>query len=995
MTPATGVLDLGVSPADTYRLRGAALDSQQGLLYVMAEDGDASSGQGVLTVVDLPNRQVRASVPLPLPFVETPTVILSADGERLYVAAPDQESLTVIHTGPDSLGKMLGSVADVVGVALDGSTQRLYVVGYSGLRRLDAMTLAQEQLVALPDTLSGMYTRWLFVNESARLLYVTHPGAELIAAYRLEDLTAVAAITPGGRLRSLVCAPSEGAAYALMEYYTPLGPASRVVRLQGERLAAQSWEAEPGWNIVHIVWDSESRHLLLLEESTGSDVPLSRVRVMDADTDQTLQTMTLPRLGWSEPGNPQPFAYRGHLYTPGETLVATDLRTGLSQRILVGITLLSAALDETTDRLFVADSAGCIRVVDPFSLQEIANWPEVLEAGPARASPVALTAGGGRLYVSDHSADLTLVLDATTGARLGAIPKAGQVSLDLGHRRLFITRDGVYVADERTYQITHTIDETVRQDPLQIAPSAVQAQYDAQRDLLFVTMSNNAPGSSASTWVQVYEGTTLTRLEPPLTIGAQSLQGIALSQQPDLLWLAALTPRAELVALTLDGTARFHLPGIAGPLFSSQMGQHIHVADWEGWVTIDATSGEVIAYNAVDLTNASFAILDARHNRLYANVSANADLVAVDPSVAEPPLIEEVDELPPQPIQCLAVGSDGTILAVSGSQWGPATRSAVIGICRPGSHRWRQVSGGLPTRAWPVVKAAPGAPGVFFAFSAESALPYGIMRSTDYGQTWHAAMRGLTDLRVLDVALSPNFGQDKTAMLLAGDSGLFMTSDAGESWIRVSALACHRVAIAVGSSGALEALFIAEDPENPAVLTVFSAADGLEKIEPRGWIARASGAPIHALVLSPNWGNDGTALAGYPLQLSQDGGRSWRRVGPEPTGAVLRCSVIFSPGFAMDRTVYGLVLERLYGGYVQRSLLRSTDGGQSWEKAAELVSPAISALGISRDGQLWTGDDQGTVAILNPAQVTWQPVPAPTPVPPSPVPPTPVPTPGG
>ncbi len=105
--------------------------------------------------------------------------------------------------------------------------------------------------------------------------------------------------------------------------------------------------------------------------------------------------------------------------------------------------------------------------------------------------------------------------------------------------------------------------------------------------------------------------------------------------------------------------------------------------------------------------------------------------------------------------------------------------------------------------------------------------------------------------------------------------------------------------------------------------------------------------------------------------------------------------VLFSRRFVLDHTVYALAIERRYGGSLQRLLLRSTDGGERWEKSVEFVPPLIAALTIAPDRQLWAGDSQGMVAVLNPASLTWQPVPTPTPVPPSPVPPTPAPTPEG
>jgi photosystem II stability/assembly factor-like uncharacterized protein len=149
---------------------------------------------------------------------------------------------------------------------------------------------------------------------------------------------------------------------------------------------------------------------------------------------------------------------------------------------------------------------------------------------------------------------------------------------------------------------------------------------------------------------------------------------------------------------------------------------------------------------------------------------------------------------------------------------------------------------------------------------------------------------------------------------------------------------------------------------------------------------------MNAFALSPDWVHDTTVLAGYPLVLSRDGGHSWKAVGPEAVGTPLACTILFSPDFGSDRTVYVLAVESMYGGRLEKPLLRSTDGGETWDKAVEFVPPLISALTIGPDGQLWAGDTQGMVAALNPTRLTWQPVPTPTPVPPTPVPPKPAPT---
>ena len=100
--PLASCLLLLLAAGDTYGIRHAALDRQRGLLYVLGRQGDASSGGGVLTVVDLAAGQVRATAPLPAAFGAfgpTPSLALSPDGTRLYVAGGEEPALLVLDTG--------------------------------------------------------------------------------------------------------------------------------------------------------------------------------------------------------------------------------------------------------------------------------------------------------------------------------------------------------------------------------------------------------------------------------------------------------------------------------------------------------------------------------------------------------------------------------------------------------------------------------------------------------------------------------------------------------------------------------------------------------------------------------------------------------------------------------------------------------------------------------------------------------------------------------
>ena len=65
----------------------------------------------------------------------------------------------------------------------------------------------------------------------------------------------------------------------------------------------------------------------------------------------------------------------------------------------------------------------------------------------------------------------------------------------------------------------------------------------------------------------------------------------------------------------------------------------------------------------------------------------------------------------------------------------------------------------------------------------------GLYRSTDGGETWWPATRGLTSLRIQGITFSPDFIKDQTIFLTATDTRddeeVFRSTDGGQSWIGV------------------------------------------------------------------------------------------------------------------------------------------------------------------------------------------------------------------
>ncbi len=99
------------------------------------------------------------------------------------------------------------------------------------------------------------------------------------------------------------------------------------------------------------------------------------------------------------------------------------------------------------------------------------------------------------------------------------------------------------------------------------------------------------------------------------------------------------------------------------------------------------------------------------------------------------------------------------------------------------------------------------------------------------------------------------------------------------------------------------------------------------------WQALSSppGAPLSAFAASPAFSTDHILLAGTSTGLyrSDNAGQSWNALGSGPSGPVATAKkIVPSPAFPSDHTLF--VLAGPYGG-AERVVLRSTDGGASWQ----------------------------------------------------------------
>lgn len=221
----------------------------------------------------------------------------------------------------------------------------------------------------------------------------------------------------------------------------------------------------------------------------------------------------------------------------------------------------------------------------------------------------------------------------------------------------------------------------------------------------------------------------------------------------------------------------------------------------------------------------------------------------------------------------------------------------------------------------------------------------GLWRSTNRALSWEqlAMPGGVTVLRAL--TLSPDFSNDRTVLLGAGQgAGAFRSTDGGESWTQLTAGL---------PTGVLPTEFLFS-PDYLADSRVFLAdrLTGFYVSDDSGdsWVTSNTGLDelvLHSLAMSPDFSADQTLLAGTEslgIYRSTDGGASWSaaNTGLPPDLPLNVESIVFSPDFAVDRTVFIAVLAA--------GVFRSTDGGGSWQAVGSgLPEDAPRVVSLSPD----------------------------------------------
>jgi photosystem II stability/assembly factor-like uncharacterized protein len=283
-----------------------------------------------------------------------------------------------------------------------------------------------------------------------------------------------------------------------------------------------------------------------------------------------------------------------------------------------------------------------------------------------------------------------------------------------------------------------------------------------------------------------------------------------------------------------------------------------------------------------------------------------------------------------------------------------------------GGNTWQPVSANF---AWSGAVTDPNNPATVYA--ANNA----VVKSTDRGQTWAAADKGIVSTFIPALAFVP--GSSATLYAATDDGRVFTSTDGGRAWRGGSAVV----------AGWTRLTALAVDP-HPAPKIFAGASNGLFESSDAGahWnrVQTGSGNYVQALAIDPRRPNtvyvsvckNSIGCYGYGTFLKTvDGGATWRKiVGIEQLAGVPRAVA----SIAVDPDGGNIV----FAGTNRGGLFRSTDAGRAWQRVgaahgdgkSHLDSPsAIVAIAIDprNDRNVYAVVQSGGIVKSSDGGKTW------------------------
>lgn len=684
--------------------------------------------------------------------------------------------------------------------------------------------------------------------------------------------------------------------------------------------------------------------------------------------------------------------------TADPVLTAGPLPSLLAQIPLAppGESLVDILLDQASARLYVTDTSGQLHVLDANTYSKITTLPA--------AGSLTLDAANHRLYTSssyawseDGLTEVTII-DTDSLAVSGSVSPHGSVAVDSSRNRFYVTsaREGILsirLFDGVTLEQLNQV--SLEYGPSPFGPSVV---YNPLRDELLVEnytvysvnpetleitgnlfpdmLKGGCPtcyGQDFASAICLFPERNILLVEINTLVAGH---GGGLVDQPhffDTTTLTPLTNPAQLPAIehscskailaepiddhiyrgkyyvTYEGAANLLVYDLEGNLVSWLDGLYLgltnpntkqmYLSDYDdGTLVLDMTTLSPLGR----LPPLSCPFLDKERGRIYAFQKENLVIFTQWGGRNKPAPITPVEALPNSPITLIQPSphypEDQTLFLVADRLY----RS------QDGGQTWAQLDNSLfelyGSYADRGLAFSPDFvhDHTLFTYYGRDESPFGagVFRSTNGGDTWQPMWHGLTHLRVYDLVLSPNYANDGALLAYAyyhnlnnlsppspHDTGhsLFSSNDRGQHWTLVM------------------------------TASTASAATRLPIIEPatRFRLGYQENRPV--------------------IERSDNRGQTWKTL-PLALDGVSGGQVFPSPHFVADQTVYVLH---------DQGLLRSTDGGETWQNWADewllgrdstnrLTTMAISPARNNDQPQLFVGTAAGEFRVVTPTSMTWE-----------------------
>lgn len=921
-------LDFGLSAGDLYLPYSVAMDTSNDQLYALGQcDMPTLYTQPVKTcvsVLNLDTDQVERRVVIP----GSAYAALKLIGDTLYVVerwsgdlyALDAETLSVTRT-----------ISDVIALDDDG-TGTLYALTNNSVQRLEPDPISQ----LLDYPFEGYGNQPIDIAASPEYIYVLGYKALSVFDTELNQVSVIDLNDLSPRGLALDRANDRLYIATGTGLYTFEPDAEQIVLVYDEFP-----------NVVQVLPDSERGQLILLVHTPNDWFGGQRIIVVDpsnsassnssSSNGTTVRTLfsaligNLPALALDGARDRLLVAsYANHslISIPLEGAAAPAQRiTPDPQRITLGIEVSDIALDETTDRLFVSDSSGQVRVLDRRSYAETAR----IYGGRY----ISLDPTHRRLYTGDGNAPTVRVFDADTLSLLREIPQAGRPYANPARDEVIIVERQFFVFDGATGEPRPNLLPGVGVPDAGCMGCyytiATEAAVDTARGLtatITYTPWPGKPGPQESIVVDPLSGHAWYSL---LTGGYIYQSSIDVYSD-----LSALQTRLRPAAKQPPSLPLRTLEGLSGDLAFDASVRRLYVARQNILFVLDSETLDRLGRVEVEGWQPVIRAIDGGLGRLYSAEESRLIVWTREGGTSPIPLpplpavlTHTIESILPSP----NFVNDETLLAINEQR-----------LCRStdGGKTWHHLRGGLPSLPiYPLRLTAAFSPdyandntiwaGAYIGDSHGE----GVWQSTDGGDTWQCSSSGLLDLRVYRLFPSPNFKNDRTLLAYArGRNGnvLYRSTNGSASW----QLVLRQTGYEQPPLPHPEEMFYIEQPE-------------------------------------PQFTCDYKGIC----QRSDDGSKTWQSFDTGGARLDSLAGYAVSPFFEGDRTIYFMTQSGLY-----RAALLPADT-TLWERCTSSqfqnrddYSRYLTALAIAQTGEstydLFIGTAAGEFYRLSPNELEWE-----------------------